>query len=273
MIVILSEDIMGVSTLLNRAQILENENANGINIYKVKLENTLPFLIVISGYGKVNTARAIQYVDTKYCIDKLIVTGNTGSLVATTAPIGTVAISTASMQYDVDFTALGVAEYALPNQEVNEYPADQGLITKAQTAAIIAEETVATGLFATADAFLASTADATALQTATGATFVDTNAADAGQIAYFNEIPYVVVKGVSNLAGDDAVTEYNANVNEANANANEVVYQMLIALIGTPEINEVPRCNQMNNFNQTITWNRNCCNQGYDEARRFWWGV
>ena len=66
MIVVLSEDIMGVSALLSRGEILENESVNGINIYKVRFENTLPFIVVISGYGKVNTARAIQYVDTKY---------------------------------------------------------------------------------------------------------------------------------------------------------------------------------------------------------------
>ena len=268
MIVILSEDIMGVSTLLNRATILENENINGINIYKVKLENTLPFMIVISGYGKVNTARAIQLVDTKYCIDKLIVTGNTASLNATQAPLGTVGISTSALQYDVDFTALGVDAFALPNQEVNEYPADATLITGAQTAAIVSGEAVVTGLYATADQFLASTTEATTIGTETEALFVDTNAADAGQMAYFNEIPYVVVKGVSNYAGDDAVTEYNANVNEANANANEVVYRMLIALIGVQENVQPNRC--QNDCNkQTVTWNK-FCNTYIENTNRFW---
>lgn len=265
MIVVLSEDMMGVSTLLNRAIILENENINGLNIYKVRLDNTLPFIILISGYGKVNTARAIQYVDTKYCIDKLIVTGNTGSLDGTTAAIGTVAISTSGLQYDVDFTALGLDNYVLPNQQTNTYPADTTLLTNAQTAGIIAQETVVTGLFATADQFLATTTEASALQTATGATFVDSNAADAGQIAYFNEIPYVVVKGVSNLAGDSAVSEYNTNLVEANANANEVVYQLLIALIGYNQKNEENRCNQ-----QTISWTN--CNLYHTCCRRFFCG-
>ena len=269
MIVILSEDIMGVSTLLNRATILENENINGINIYKVKLENTLPFIIVVSGYGKVNTARAIQLVDTKYCIDKLIVTGNTASLNATQAPLGIVGISTSALQYDVDFTALGIDDFALPNQDVNEYPADTGLITKAQTAAVVAGETVLTGLFATADQFLASTTEATTIGTETNAIFADINAADAGQVAYFNEIPYIVVKGVSNYGGDDAVTEYNANVYEANANANEVVYQMLVALIGIPEETEQNRCQNQCLNRQTVTWNR-CMHTCQENFNRFW---
>ena len=269
MIVILSEDIMGVSTLLNRATILENENINGINIYKVKLENTLPFIIVISGYGKVNTARAIQLVDTKYCIDKLIVTGNTASLSATQAALGTVGISTSALQYDVDFTALGLDDFALPNQEVNEYPANTNLITKAQTAALIASQTAVTGLFATADQFLASTTEATTIGTETNALFVDTNAADAGQIAYFNEIPYIVVKGVSNYGGDEAVTEYNANVYEANANANEVVYQMLIALLGINEDTQPTRCQNQCCNRQTVTWNR-CCHFFHENCNRFW---
>lgn len=253
MIVVLSEDIMGVSALLSRGEILENESVNGINIYKVRFENTLPFIVVISGYGKVNTARAIQYVDTKYCIDKLIVTGNAGSLDATTAPLGTVGIATNAFQYDVDFTALGVDQYEFPNQTVYQYAANQDLITKAQTAALVAAETATTGIYATADGFLADDTEATALRTDTNALFVDSNTADAGQVAYFNEIPYVAIKGISNYGGATAVTEYNANVNEANANANEVVYQLLIAMLGIRNETTQPRC--QTNSCQTITWN------------------
>ena len=268
MIVVLSEDILGVSTLLNRVTIIENETVNGFNIYKVKYENTLPFIILVSGYGKVNIARAIQYVDTKYCIDKLVITGNTGSLDETTAPIGTVGISTAGLQYDVDFVALGAEPYALLNQDVNTYDADDNLITKARGAAIVADETVNTGLFATADQFLANTAEATALQTDTTALFVDTSTASAAQIAYFNQIPYVAVKGVSNYAGDDAVAQYNANVNEANQNANNVVYQLLINLIGINQEENVTRCqNRAYNNPQTVVWN-GCYNP--TPCNRFW---
>lgn len=269
MIVVLSEDILGVSTLLNRTTILENETVNGFNIYKVKYANTLPFIILVSGYGKVNIARALQYVDTKYCIDKLIVTGNTGSLNATTAPIGSVGISTAGLQYDVDFTPLGAEPYTLLNQEVNTYDADGNLITKAREAAIVVDETVNTGLFATADQFLANTTEATAIQTGTTALFVDTSTADAAQVAYFNQIPYVAIKGVSNYAGDDAVAEYNANVNEANQNANNVVYQLLMNLIGINEEINVTRCqNRTCNNQQTIAWN-GCCNS-QNLCNRFW---
>ena len=103
----------------------------------------------------------------------------------------------------------------------------------------------------------------------------DTNAADAGQVAYFNEIPYVVIKGIANTAGATAVAEYNANVTEANANANEVVYQMLVALIGIPEQETIPRCQRNNCMaNQTISWNGcNGCNNGFNTWNRFWWGV
>jgi adenosylhomocysteine nucleosidase len=269
MIVVLSEDIMGISALLSRGEILENESVNGINIYKVRFENTLPFMVVISGYGKVNTARAIQYVDTKYCIDKLIVTGNTGSLEATTAALGTVGISTNAFQYDVDFTALGVDQYEFPNQTVYQYVANQDLITKAQTAALVAAKTTTTGIYATADSFLADDTEATALRTNTDALFVDTNTADAAQVAYFNEIPYVAIKGISNYAGANAVTEYNTNVTEANTNANEVVYQLLMALLAIRTETAQPRC-QANG--QTINWN-GCCNPNpCDIWRRIFFG-
>ena len=269
MIVVLSEDILGVSALLNRVTIMENETVNGFNIYKVKYENTLPFIILVTGYGKVNIARAIQYTDTKYCIDKLIITGNTGSLDETVAPIGTVGISTSALQYDVDFIALGAEPYALLIQEVNTYNADENLITKSRGAAIVADETVNTGLFATADQFLANTAEATTIQTDTTALFIDTSTGSAAQIAYFNQIPYVAIKGVSNYAGDDAVAQYNANINEANQNANNVVYQLLINLIGITEEENIPRCqNRFFNNPQTIAWNN--CNNQQPPCNRFW---
>ena len=269
MIVVLSEDILGVSTLLNRTTIIENETVNGFNIYKVRFENTLPFIILVSGYGKVNIARAIQYVDTKYCIDKLIVTGNTGSLNETTAPIGTVGISTSALQYDIDFTALGAEPFSLLNQEVYTYDADENLITKARGAAIVGDETVNTGLFATADRFLANTQEATTLQADNNALFVDTSTADVGQVAYFNQIPYVAIKGVSNYAGDDAVAQYNANINEANQNANNIVYQLLVNLIGINDEVNVNRCQNRNcNNPQTITWNG--CYNPQTPCNRFW---
>lgn len=264
---VIGESLMDVNALLNRVNIINTTSINGMTIHKVRIENGCSFLIVITGYGKVNTSRAVQYLKDEYHVDTIILTGNTASTSATDLPFGTVGISTSSFQYDVDFTALGEAEYTLPNMNTGRYIADAGLIKSAQDSTAGLGFNVEEGVYATGDQFLTDGTTATTLATDEGVSFIDSATAAAAQVAYLEGIKYIAVKGVSNYATADAVANYYANMTQANANANAVVYQMLLLMQNEAQ----EEANETNNQNNSCPYpqyqNRCCC--GW---RNFFWG-
>lgn len=279
MILVIGNTMQDVQVLLNRTTTVNTEVINGITINKVRI-NTLQnqntyngcftdtnqgmFLVAYGGTGKVNVARTIQYILDNYEITYIIGTGNTASLVATTAMIGNVAISTGALQYDVDYTGFNTPIHVLPGYTISTYPANQTLINNATTATITTGLTGVNGLFASADQITASTTEAQDLNTTYGIAFLDDNSGTIGQMAYINNIPYVIVKGISNYADDNALTDYNANYITADTNANNVVYQMLLTLIQinpqpTNTVYLNPCCNNCNRC--SWLWNICSCNR------------
>ena len=242
-----------VATLLNNVTINQTRNISNMTIYDVTY-NGNTFYVIVTGVGKANTAFAMSYAIFKLCIKKAIVVGNAASFNATDNPIGSVAIATNSLEWDVDFTALGVDEFVLPPNMVGEYPTDVRLQKEALNAANGLGYQVDLGLFASGDTFVDTTAEAATIQTETGAEFLDIDTAPIGQISYQTNIPYISVKGISNYANDDALTDYNTNRESANNLSNRVVLEMFDSLFKEEE----NYC-QNRNMNETIGYPCNRC--------------
>lgn len=238
-----------VATLLENVEVLNRRTIGSMRIYKVTYnENT--FYIITTGVGKVNAAFALSYAINKLCIDKVIVAGNAASLIPETAPIGTVAIATSSLQWDVNFINLGYPANVIPGNNVSNYPTDAALLRNAVTASNGLGYPTFTGVFASGDTFVASAAQADQINTATGADFLDIETGAIGQISYQMNIPYISVKGISNYANEDALTDYNANRVAANNLSNRVVLEMLDTLF-EERINQCEEDNMNNNTTTT----------------------
>ena len=242
-----------VATLLNNVTINQTRNISNMTIYNVTY-NGNTFYVIVTGVGKANAAFAMSYAIFKLCIKKAIVVGNAASFNVTDNPIGSVAIATNSLEWDVDFTALGADEFVLPPNIVGEYPVDVKLQKEALNAANGLGYQVDIGLFASGDTFVDTATEATTIQTETEAEFLDIDTAAIGQISYQTNIPYISVKGISNYPNDTAVVDYNTNKEAANNLSNRVVLEMLDTLFEQEE-NYCP--NQ--NMNLTISYPCNRC--------------
>ena len=236
-----------VATLLENVEILSIKTIGNMTIYKVTYNNN-NFYIIVTGVGKVNVTFAYTYALTKLCINKAIVAGNAASLVSETYPIGTVAIATNSLEWDVDFTALGAGEYVLPPNILGVYPTDPALQQNAIESSTGLGYTTNSGLFASGDTFVDTTTEASEINTETGALFLDNDTAFIGQLSYQLKIPYISVKGISNYANDTAVTDYNTNRTTANNLSNRVILEMLDTLFNEEN---VVLCNGCNTYNNT----------------------
>ena len=259
-----------VATLLENVEITNRKTIGNMVVYTVTY-NGNSFYIIVTGLGKANAAFGLGYALTKLCVKKVIVTGNTASLVSATAPIGTIAIATNSLEEDVNFTPLGVDEYVVPPNTVGQYLVDSLLQREALESSNGLGYVTNTGLFASNDTFVNVTTEASQINTETGALFLDNNTAPIGQISYQLKIPYISIKGVSNYADDNAVTDFNTNSVAANNLANRVVLEMLnILFVEEEEIcqnNTTTTTNNVFGFSCNNTNYNNWyfgCNTGYN---------
>ena len=242
MIGILAYSYSDVATIMENATIVNVKEVGNVTYYKISINNNFYYVILV-GAGKVNVASGLMYALVKLCVKKIIVVGNAASLDETTYPLNSVAIATNSLEWDVDYTALGYNEFTVPGNNVSEYPVDSILLKEAIEAANGLGYTTNTGLFASGDTFVATTTEADQIETDTNANFLDVETGVVGQIAYEYNIPYISVKGISNFANDTAVTDYNTNRITANNVANRVVLNMLNEL--SDNTNEL--CNNTQN--------------------------
>ena len=181
MIGIFGQEREEVATLLNNVTINQTRTIGNMTVYNVTY-NGHNFYIIVSGVGKANVAFSLGYALVKLCVKKVIVVGNAASLEATTSPIGSVGIATNTLEWDVDFTSLGVDDYVVPPNIVSEYPVDVRLQKLALDASNNLGYQTVLGLIASGDTFVASTAEATQIATDTDADFLDIDSAPVGQI-------------------------------------------------------------------------------------------
>lgn len=229
MIGIFAYSYSDVATIMENVTINKRKTIGRMTCYLVSY-NDNQFYVILTGAGKANVVFALTYALVKLCIKKVIVVGNAASLNAEAYPIGSVAIATGSLEWDVNYINLGYPENVVPGNTVSVYPTDSMLFREAVDASNGLGYQTFTGLFASGDTFVASGEQADQIATATGADFLDVETGPIGQIAYQLNIPYISVKGISNYANEDALTDYNANRERVNNLANRVVLNMLLEL-------------------------------------------
>lgn len=214
MLLIIAPDANSVAYLLSQVTIDQTDVIGNVTLYTVTY-NSYQFLIVISGYGKVNIARALTIATERTQISYILSIGTIGDVDITDPKIFSAIISKKSIQYDVNFTAIGEHYGKLPDMPVAVYYADSELIDKAIAASNAQHISYEVGKIATADKFVANGCQACCLHDVFRAKGVDAEAGAVGEVAYLNAIPYVSVKIICNNAANDAGKQYDLYSDEA----------------------------------------------------------
>lgn len=231
MIAVFCEDMQEIHTLLEQVTVISQQTLGATTLVSAQLNDT-DFLIVESGYAKINLGTAAGVAGVLHSIDTLIGVGDAGVLKSRGADIGSVVVSETARQYDVDFSALGYEPSLVIGLSQPQYPCDDALIALAQ------KEAAALGIacynvnFGSADRFLADGDTFYSLSQEFGFEAVDTETGSIGQYAFINQIPYVYVKGVSNYGDSSAADDYERWRSKADDLACQVVYEMLQELTG-----------------------------------------
>ncbi len=166
-------------------------------------------VVVMSGIGKVNMAACTQVLASVYGVDALINTGVAGGLYGP-INIGDIVLSEDALQHDMDATGFGYELGVIPRMEQSIFKGDPVLIEKAKAACekVNPEISVYVGRVVSGDQFISSDEVKKHLIDTFGGYCAEMEGASMAQVAYLNNIPFVVVRAISDKADHSAEMNY-----------------------------------------------------------------
>lgn len=181
-----------------------------MDFYKGKLSGK-DAVIVRSGIGKVNAGICTQILADLFQVDKVINTGIAGSLDAA-IDIGDIVLSTDALQHDMDAVAFGYEPGVIPRMETSIFKADEALIQAAKTACEKANPDihVFTGRVVSGDQFIADKSKKDYLVSQFAPMCTEMEGAAIAQAAYLNQIPFLIIRAISDKADNSASMDYPA---------------------------------------------------------------
>lgn len=167
-------------------------------------------VVVRSGIGKVNAGICAQILADVFSVDAIINTGIAGSL-NKNINIGDIVLSTDVVQHDMDATGFGYRKGQIPQMPVFFFNADDNL---RRLGAEVCKEVnpdiqVFEGRIASGDQFVCDQDVKNRIVSEFSAYATEMEGAAIGQAAYLNEIPFLVVRAISDKADGSAQMDYS----------------------------------------------------------------
>ncbi|WLD92180.1 5'-methylthioadenosine/S-adenosylhomocysteine nucleosidase [Alkalihalobacillus sp. AL-G] len=184
-------------------------------------------ILLKSGIGKVNAAIATTLLNQIYKPDHVINTGSAGGF-NPDLNVGDVVISTEIRHHDVDVTAFGY-EYGQVPQLPAYYEPDALLVEIAEKSARdVTDMQVVKGMIASGDSFMNDVDRVAFIQTKFPELFAaEMEAAAIGQVCHQFKVPFVVIRSLSDIAGQDAPMSFEHFLKIAAKNSAELILKMI----------------------------------------------
>ena len=215
-----------VAILRDRIDNPRNHQVAGFEFISGQLEGR-DVVLVQSGIGKVAAAVATTLMIARFNPDAVINTGSAGGLDAGLA-VGDIVISSELRHHDVDVTAFGYEYGQVPNMPP-AFKADPVLLEKAVAAANeVGGARVVTGLITTGDSFMCDPERIAAMQERfPGVKACEMEGAAIAQCCYQLNVPMVVIRSLSDIAGKASPMSFEAYLEKASRHSSAMVMALL----------------------------------------------
>ena len=184
-------------------------------------------VLLKSGIGKVNAAMTTSILLSEYKPDYVINTGSAGGY-DPNLEVGAIVISDEVRHHDVDVTAFGYEIGQVP-QLPAAFKADDRLMKLAEEAVYeIGEHQAATGLIATGDIFMHDPAKVEQVRTHfPQMKACEMEAAAVAQVCYQFEVPFVVIRALSDIAGKESSMSFDEFLPVAAKHSTQIVLHVI----------------------------------------------
>ena len=166
-------------------------------------------VVVRSGIGKVNAAVCTQILVDEFGVDVVINTGIAESLKAE-INIGDIVLSTDVLHHDMDATGFGYPLGQIPQMDAFSFQADEQMrkLAKEVCEEVNPEIRVFEGRVVSGDQFISSREVKDKIKENFDGCCTEMEGAAIAQTAYLNQIPFVIIRAISDKADDSATMDY-----------------------------------------------------------------
>lgn len=215
-----------VDLLRSKLKNREDTYLAGSEFYQGEIDS-LQVVLLKSGIGKVNAAMGTAILIDKFQPDVIINTGSAGGF-HKNLNVGDVIISTEVRHHDVDVTIFGYEYGQVPRMPAYFAP-DEKLVTVAsKSAEKIDGIQIVKGLIASGDSFMNDPERVEFIRTKLPDLYAaEMEAAAIAQVAHQFEVPFVIIRSLSDIAGKESNISFDQFLETAAKNSAELILLML----------------------------------------------
>lgn len=192
---------------------VKTKTSGGLNFVEGLLEG-VPVVIVRSGIGKVNAALCTQRLIFEFNVSHIINTGIAGAMAHGLNVLDFV-VSSDALYHDMDATGFGYKVTEIPQMKCSDFIADKNLILQVQNSfknlAEAKNHKLIVGRIASGDQFISSKITKEKIAEICSPACVEMEGAAIAHAAYLNNIPFVIIRCMSDMADDCGENIYTFN--------------------------------------------------------------
>lgn len=212
--------------LLSDMELQDKKTIANMTFNKGKLWNN-DVVAVVCGIGKVNAAICTQILVSEYKVDKVINVGVAGGISKDIYP-GDVVVAENLVEHDMDTTAFGDAHGQIPRLDTFDFKCDSHLMERAKEACNnIKNINTFTGRIVSGDVFVADVEKIKWLEKEFNAMACEMEGASIAHTCYLNNVPFVVIRSISDNANNGAHMDYAKFTPIAVKNSTAILKEML----------------------------------------------
>jgi adenosylhomocysteine nucleosidase len=216
-----------VQHLKKTMKITDRKTVAGQEYCEGTIGNT-PCVVVQCGVGKVRAAMSVQVLNDLFHVTHILNTGVAGSL-NNDINIGDIVVSTDAVFHDVNATVFGYALGEIPQAGTRLFTADEAL----QKAAVEAVRNAApdvqpfAGRIASGDQFISEKEKKQWIRNTFKADCCEMEGCAIAEAAYFNQLPFVIIRAISDKADESVTESYDEFEGKAAVHCARIVQYML----------------------------------------------
>lgn len=185
-------------------------------------------VLVKAGVGKVNAAMCAQLLIDVFDVDAVICTGSAGAL-HDGLDIGDVIVAEDCVQHDVRVDFLGLPPGQIPFTDHRFFEAAPPLVERARQVDL-PEHHIALGRVCTGDAFIQDEARRTEIRDELDGDCVEMEGAAVGQVCTLNDVPFLLVRAISDHADGSSDVDFQDFLHEAAHSSARIVLHLMDTL-------------------------------------------
>ena len=213
-----------LDSLLKYLKIEKEYNIFDLKFYEGMIHNNY-CILTESGVGKVNSARCTQILIDNMDVDMIINIGVAGGI-SEKLKVCDIVIGEKLVQHDFDITAFNHEKGYIPNVGVY-IDSDTYLVNIAKECINNKKYNVVSGIIASGDIFCTESWMSKKINTKFNALCVEMEGASIAQVCYLSNIPFIVIRSISDVPNNNNVLTYEEFLNESSKNVSNFIYEII----------------------------------------------